>query len=177
MTGPENPQDGATDDGVGKAPHLFLALLQRASWYVNRITTMIGPENPQDGDDQDGTDDDGVGKAPHLFLALSLTACAAFFIWASYGVLDIVSTAMGEVIPSSQVKSIQHLEGGIVRKILVREGEVVKKGQPLVVLEPTASDADVGEIRVNVTALRLEIARLQAAAAGTNPTFPEDLLA
>ena len=177
MTGPENPQDGATDDGVGKAPHLFLALLQRASWYVNRITTMIGPENPQDGDDQDGTDDDGVGKAPHLFLALSLTACAAFFIWASYGVLDIVSTAMGEVIPSSQVKSIQHLEGGIVREILVREGEVVKKGQPLVVLEPTASDADVGEIRVNVTALRLEIARLQAAAAGTNPTFPEDLLA
>ncbi len=130
---------------------------------------MTGPENPQDGDE------DGVGKAPHLFLVLCLSACVAFFIWASFGVLDIVSMATGEVIPSSQVKSVQHLEGGIVRKILVREGERVKSGQPLVVLEPAASDADVGEIRVNITALRLEIERLQAEAVGTDPAFLEDL--
>ena len=50
--------------------------------------------------------------------------------------LDIVSMATGEVIPSSQVKTIQHLEGGIVREIHVREGESVREGQLLMKLSP-----------------------------------------
>ncbi|HEC91319.1 MAG TPA: HlyD family type I secretion periplasmic adaptor subunit, partial [Alphaproteobacteria bacterium] len=53
------------------------------------------------------------GRATHLFLGLCIAFCVGFIIWASFGVLDIVSVAMGEVIPSSQVKTVQHLEGGI----------------------------------------------------------------
>lgn len=99
----------------------------------------------------------------------------AFFVWSYYGKLDVVSAAMGEVIPSTQVKRIQHLEGGIVSKILVREGEAVKKGQAMVNLEPIASGADVEELNVRVKALRAEIFRLDAEARGDKTiAFPED---
>jgi adhesin transport system membrane fusion protein len=120
--------------------------------------------------------EEDVQKITHLFLGLCVLLCASFFVWASVGKLDIVSMATGEVIPSSQVKSIQHLEGGIVRKIAVREGDHVKKGQPLVILEPTASGADVGELQVRLNSLRVTIASLESEAAGLKkPVFPEDL--
>ncbi|MBM3567060.1 MAG: HlyD family type I secretion periplasmic adaptor subunit, partial [Alphaproteobacteria bacterium] len=97
--------------------------------------------------------------------------------WSAVGPLDVVAMANGEVIPSSQVKSVQHLEGGIVREILVREGQKVVKDQPLVVLEPTQSDADVQELRVRTNSLRAEVARLEAeASAAAAPTFPADLV-
>ena len=77
---------------------------------------------------------DGPGRATHLFLVLCAAAVSAFGAWSWFGQLDIVSVASGEVMPSSRVKSIQHLEGGIVRKVLVREGQAVKTGQVLVEL-------------------------------------------
>ena len=78
------------------------------------------------------------GTGTHLFLLVCVALCAAFGTWAYFGRLDVVSMAMGEVKPSSQVKAIQHLEGGIVRDIMVSEGEHVLKGQPLIELENVA---------------------------------------
>ena len=72
----------------------------------------------------------GVGAGTHLFLFLCIVMVAAFGAWSYYGKLDIVSDALGEVVPASQVKSIQNLEGGIVREILAHEGDRVTKGQP-----------------------------------------------
>ncbi len=105
-------------------------------------------------------------RATHVFFLLCSVLVAAFFVWSYFGKLDVVSTAMGEVIPFTQVKHIQHLEGGIVSEILVREGDTVKKGQAMVNLEPVASGADVEELNVRVTALRAEIYRLDAEAEG-----------
>lgn len=68
---------------------------------------------------------DGATFASHLFLILFLGLIGGTGIWASSGTLAVVSVAEGEVVPSSQVKSIQHLEGGIVRAIEVREGDSV----------------------------------------------------
>jgi membrane fusion protein, adhesin transport system len=104
----------------------------------------------------------GVGATTHLFLMLCMLAVGAFGAWSWYGKLDIVSDAVGEVVPSSQVKAIQHLEGGIVQGILIREGEMVKAGQELVVLEHTASGADVQELGIRMMALRIDIARHEA---------------
>ncbi|MBC8339067.1 MAG: HlyD family type I secretion periplasmic adaptor subunit [Alphaproteobacteria bacterium] len=112
----------------------------------------------------------------HAFFGLCALLVAAFFVWSYYGKLDVVSAALGEVIPSTQVKHIQHLEGGIVREILVREGEEVKKDQPMVSLEPVAMGADVEELNVRITSLKVELARLEAEAAGMKkPLFPADL--
>ena len=119
----------------------------------------------------------GAGRSTHWLLAMCVTTCLAFFIWASVFTLDIVSLANGEVIPSSQIKSVQHLEGGIIRKISIREGEQVKQGQELIELEPTQSGADVGEIRVRLLSLRAEIVRLEAEVNGADaPNFEADLM-
>ena len=118
---------------------------------------------------------DNVGT--HLFLLLCVVSCVAFGVWAWKSSLAVVSVAEGEVVPSSQVKTIQHLEGGIVREIKVREGDRVKTGQPMVVLESTASGADVGELRTRIVGLQIEIVRLEAAASNADkPTFPAELV-
>jgi adhesin transport system membrane fusion protein len=112
----------------------------------------------------------------HIFLAICIVGCIAFGVWAWTGELAIVSVAEGEVVPSTQVKTIQHLEGGIVREIKVREGERVKTGQSLVVLESTSTGADVGELKTRIISLKIEIARLQAAASNADsPNFPKEL--
>ena len=101
-------------------------------------------------------------------LYLCVTGVGAFIVWASFGTLAVVSMSVGEVVPSTQVKSVQHLEGGIVREIKVTEGDQVVGGQALVVLESTARGADVTELEARITGLRIEIARLTAEAKGLN---------
>jgi adhesin transport system membrane fusion protein len=121
-------------------------------------------------------DDEPADPGTHLFFALCAGLVLAFAGWAAVGELDVVSTATGEVIPSSQVKSVQHLEGGIVREILVREGDHVEVDQPLVVLSATQSDADVKELEVRITSLKADAARLAAEAEGRpEPAFSPDL--
>ena len=90
--------------------------------------------------------------------------CVGFAAWATYSKLDIVSVANGEVKPSSQVKKVQHFEGGIISEILIEDGDVVKSGQPLVILEATRRGADVDELRVRLTSLRIGMAREEAEA-------------
>lgn len=120
---------------------------------------------------------DEVKKATHFFFLLLSFLCFSFGCWAYYGKLDVVSIAEGEVVPSTQIKQVQHLEGGIVRRILVQEGQLVEKEQPLVELQTTAGDADVGELNLRIIGLRIEIIRLEAEAAGTERLeFTPDLL-
>lgn len=85
-----------------------------------------------------------------------------FIIWASIGKVDVVVNARGKVIPSSRQKIIQSLDGGIVKQILIQEGQYVKKNQPVVVLEDTRYKADYGQINEKVLALEATTARLNA---------------
>ncbi|MBU0676427.1 MAG: HlyD family type I secretion periplasmic adaptor subunit [Proteobacteria bacterium] len=113
----------------------------------------------------------------HFFLVACLAMCCGFLGWAWIGKLDIVSMADGRVVPSSKVKDIQHLEGGIVGEILVREGTEVTADQPLLILEGTANEANVKEIEMRIVALRVDIARLQAMLDDlAKPVFPEELV-
>lgn len=109
-----------------------------------------------------------IGGGTHLFLLLFIVLVAGILVWAYLGRLDVVSSAMGEVIPSSQVKSVQHLEGGIVGAIHVREGQRVKTGEPLISLEPMARGVDVEELKNRIIELRADIARLKAEAEGAD---------
>ena len=105
-----------------------------------------------------------VDRWTHILTWLGVALFVAFWGWASIRSLDVVSVSVGQVIPSSQVKQIQHLEGGIVSKILVSEGQVVKADQPLIELEPTRSQAEVDELSLRIAALKTSIARLDAEA-------------
>lgn len=76
-------------------------------------------------------------------LAWSLIALFSIgIIWACFGEVDIVSVAEGKIIPSGQVKQIQPLEKGVVKTLYVTEGQMVKKGEPLVELDQTLTFAD-----------------------------------
>jgi len=114
-----------------------------------------------------------ISKETHLFLLTLIGVVAAFVIWSMIGRLDVVSFAVGNVVPSSQVKTVQHLEGGIVADIMVREGDRVKRGQPLLALESTASGADVQELNVRIISLTADVARLEAEVRGDEIAFPD----
>ena len=127
---------------------------------------------------EEQTADEMVGAATRVFFGICLVLVVGFGLWITFGELDIVSVASGQVAPSSQVKNVQHLEGGIVSEILIREGDLVKAEQPLIVLKSTASDADVGELQASINAFMAEVSRLEAEATGlAQPIFDEKLQA
>jgi adhesin transport system membrane fusion protein len=95
-----------------------------------------------------------------------------FFIWASQAHLARTVRGMGRVIPSSQLQIVSNLEGGIVRDILVRQGQQVPAGAPLIRLDPTQSGAEFGSGEATMTALQVKIARLEAEVQGREPAFP-----
>ena len=98
-----------------------------------------------------------------------------FLIWAHFSHLDEVSIAVGEVVPQGQIKTIQHLEGGIIQRIFVTEGIRVIAGDPLVQLDLTASSASKEELAVRLDGLQAQRIRLIAEARGKELEFPETL--
>lgn len=89
---------------------------------------------------------------------------AAFLTWAATHEIEETARAVGRVIPSQQVQVVQSLEGGIVRDVSVREGDIVQAGQVLMQIDDTRFDAERGELLERESALRAEIARLEAEA-------------
>ncbi|NLS69080.1 HlyD family type I secretion periplasmic adaptor subunit [Bradyrhizobium brasilense] len=83
--------------------------------------------------------------------------------WAWWGTIDIVASATGKVLPSSRVKIIQPFETAVVRSIRVQDGQVVRAGDVLIELDPTANEAERDHLRNDLLAERLNIARLRAA--------------
>ena len=97
------------------------------------------------------------------------------FLWTLIGRVDRVVTAPGKVIPYDKVKVIQHLEGGIIKDILVRENQEVKAGEPLVQLDLATSGINSGEMNARMASLKLAKVRLEAESQGVEPIWPEEL--
>lgn len=86
--------------------------------------------------------------------------------WASVAVLDEVTTGPGKVIPSRQLQVVQPLEAGIIREILVEEGQLVEQGQILMHIDDTAFSSELGELNQRRGAFQAEVMRLRAEASG-----------
>jgi multidrug efflux pump subunit AcrA (membrane-fusion protein) len=75
-------------------------------------------------------------RGDSLFAMLTIVlVMGGFLIWGLFTELDAGAIAVGEVIPAGRVRTIQHLEGGLIKAILVRAGDRVTEGQELVVLD------------------------------------------
>src|SRR6185437_3417288 len=110
-----------------------------------------------------------------LFSTLALIVVA--LIWANVAVLDEVKRGNGRVIPTQQMQVLQSLEGGIVGAILVKEGDIVSKGQTVMRIEDIKFASELGEIRERRYATAARVARLEAEAAGNSTLdFPEELV-
>lgn len=99
-----------------------------------------------------------------------------FLLWAHFAVLDEVKRGNGKVVPSRQTQVVQSLEGGIISELLIQEGAIVRKDQPLARIEDTNFAAQFGEIRERRGAMAARVLRLEAETFGkTSVEFPEDL--
>jgi adhesin transport system membrane fusion protein len=110
--------------------------------------------------------------AVYLMLAVLLMTIA----WASLAKVDIVTRASGRVVPDGREQVIASLEGGILRQVMVREGQQVARGQPLAVLDPTRFEAQQAEGQAKRVSLQAAVARLQAEASGKPLLFPPEVL-
>jgi adhesin transport system membrane fusion protein len=107
-----------------------------------------------------------VSMTTLMFIGLCI-----FLGWASIFQLDQTVRAQGQVIPISRTQIIQAADGGVLSQILVHEGQIVKAGQTLAVLERDRSNASFQESRAKDAALAIALARAQAEASGTAPNF------
>lgn len=91
-----------------------------------------------------------------------LILLAALLVWALIGKLDIVAVAQGKLVPQSYVKIVQPSDSGIVKEILVKEGDVVKAGQILMRMDTLIADADVTALQDDYQRKRLALRRIDA---------------
>lgn len=94
-------------------------------------------------------------------MAISLSVFA-FIAWSAFAKINEVARSAGEIVPSGFVQTVQQYDGGIVKEILVKEGQMVEKGQPLVKLESTGALQDLAEVAARQKSLTTEAERLQA---------------
>ncbi len=101
----------------------------------------------------------------------------ALLTWAWFFKLEEVSMGTGKVVPSSKEQVIQSLEGGILTKLEVKEGDIVQKGQILAQLDPTRFESNVGESESLLISSKATSARLRAEVNGTPLIFPPEVMA
>ncbi len=85
-----------------------------------------------------------------------------FILWAGFVPLEEGVTAHGAVVVENNRQVVQHLEGGIIRSLDVREGDIVAKGEVLMTLQETASLASRDQVSQEIAALRASVIRLTA---------------
>jgi adhesin transport system membrane fusion protein len=109
--------------------------------------------------------------AIYLMLAVLATAIG----WAALARVDMITRGEARVIPEGREQVIASLEGGILRELLVREGDAVKAGQPLALLDPTRVEAVQAEGQARRLSLRAAIARAAAESTGQPLRFGPEL--
>lgn len=90
-------------------------------------------------------------------------------------IIEVLSLADGKVIPQGRIKYIQHLEGGIVEEILIKEGEKVQTNQPLVILSKAKASSEYEEINTRLKSIELSIMRIKAEK-NSLKSIPEEMI-
>lgn len=117
-----------------------------------------------------------ASNAHRVFLYTVFGGMTLLVAWAGLTELDTVTRGSGQVVPALQNQFVQHLEGGIVSEILVKEGQEVEKGDVLMRIQDSFSQAEFSRSTNELKARRAELARLDAETEGQDfIIFPEDL--
>ncbi|MDP2109274.1 MAG: HlyD family type I secretion periplasmic adaptor subunit [Anaerolineales bacterium] len=106
--------------------------------------------------------DTPVHPAPRITLWLIIAFAVIAVLWATFGRIDVVATAVGKIIPNDRTKVIQPMETAVVKAIHVRDGQEVTLGQVLIELDATITTADSDRLRNEALTARLEALRVEA---------------
>lgn len=97
----------------------------------------------------------------------------AFMVYASFLKVDEVTVAFGSIVPRSSVHVVQHLEGGILREVLVEDRQMVEEGQAVARLDPVQAMSDLDQTRARQISLSLHAERLRAFVEERDPVFAD----
>ncbi len=163
--GPIQPPLGTTRPG-----HRFRRLFLR----LFGLDPAMDEVPVRDGQNTDFMGTSAVIGQGRILLAFLLAA----LLWAAFAPLQSAILAHGEVVVKTHRKTIQHLQGGTVKQILVAEGQTVQSGQTLLLLDDVLAKANLSLLQGQVDALMAEEARLGAERdSKSSITFPPELLA
>lgn len=163
---------------LGKVHEFFLA----RTWLTKPVHFLLERWAPTDtAEDRAWVEDAELAmldQAPlraKKILYGMIVVLALLVAWAGYTKIDEITRGEGRVIPSQQVQIVQSYDGGIVSELLVREGETVTKGQPLVRIDQTRAISSLRENRSQYLSLLAKQSRLRALANGTEFVQGEEI--
>ncbi len=153
--------------------------LARARDLYNRIDNAVEPEG-FDGEwsrDVPPSPNDMVRRPIRIGVATFGIFFGTFFIWAISAQLSSAAIALGIVTVNTNRKEVQHLEGGIVKNILISEGSRVREGDVLLRLDDTSTSAGVDLILGQYRSILAQVASLTAEQQDSDrPKYPEELI-
>jgi adhesin transport system membrane fusion protein len=117
-------------------------------WFIGRETFSYDVDNRE--------------RMTSQFLYIIAAIFFVAILWSIFAEIDQVVSAQGKVISSDRLQSVEHFEGGRVSKILVKTGQVVKKGDLLISLSPVQTQGELNVARESFTLLTVRLARLNA---------------
>lgn len=119
--------------------------------YVNSLSAAIAEQAP---------------KKMRWVLYFWLITILLFIVWANFTQIDEITRGSGEVVASGKNQVVQNLEGGIVKKIYVRVGDIVKADQPLLKIDNQKSESQLDSTKIKELELEAKIIRLKAESSG-----------
>ncbi len=119
--------------------------------FVNSLSAAVAEQTP---------------KKMRWVLYFWVIAVILFILWASLTQIDEITRGAGEVVPSGENQMVQNLEGGIVKEILVKVGDSVTQGQPLLKIDNQKSEAQRDSTKIKELELEAKMIRLEAEAEG-----------
>ncbi len=94
-------------------------------------------------------------------------------IWAIFTQIPEVASAPGSVVPRGQIPIVQHLEGGVVAKVLVHDGEQIEAGMPVFLMSPTLALSELKKLHNHQTALAIDLIRIESFIEGKKLTISD----
>lgn len=109
-----------------------------------------------------------VPAIQRLLLWTIILCVVVLLVWAYFAEVDEFTRGQGRIVPSGDVQVVQNLEGGILTELLVAEGDLVEKDQPLLLIDDTIFSSTLRERSLQIEQLQAQVARLRAEADGTD---------
>lgn len=162
----------------GKLAEHLSSHMEKGRQKVKDAQDKLFPEHWEDGEFMDDVRQAtlrGAHPAANLLFWGIGIFCLIAFLWAGVAEIDEVTRGEGKVIPSSKVQVLQNLEGGIIKEVRVREGDIVEKGQPLIIIDDTGFASSYGEKKSKYLTLQAQLARMEAEINETAPVWPVEV--